>query len=62
MVYQVWRNSTHDCHFMLMLDYLGDDTPRDRAAELRVLGFSRRPLDNVQVTTDTGPWCDEACR
>ena len=47
---------------MLMLDYLGDDTPRDRAAELRVLGFSRRPLDNVQVTTDTGPWCDEARR
>ena len=61
-VYWVWRNSMHDCHFMLMLDYLGDDTPRDRAAELRVRGFSRRHLDNVQMTTDTGPWCDEACR
>lgn len=61
-VYWVWRNSMHDCQFMLMLDYLGDDTPRDRAAELRVLGFSRRHLDNVQMTTDTGPWCDEARR
>lgn len=40
--------------FMLMfvLD-LGDDPPRDRTAELRVLGFPRRHLGSVQMTTDT---------
>ena len=37
---------------MLMLD-LGDDPPRDRTAELRVLGFPRRHLGSVQMTTDT---------
>lgn len=32
---------------------LGDDPPRDRTAELRVLGFSSRHLGPVQMTTDT---------
>ncbi|KAN0139353.1 SAM-dependent RNA methyltransferase [Lactarius tabidus] len=32
---------------------LGDDPPRDRTAELRVLGFPRRHLGSVQMTTDT---------
>ena len=36
----------------LLLD-LGDDPPRDRTAELRVLGFPRRHLGSVQMTTDT---------
>ncbi|KAA1474640.1 DUF431-domain-containing protein [Dentipellis sp. KUC8613] len=32
---------------------LGDDPPRDRTAELRVLGFPARRLGPVQMTTDT---------
>jgi ribosome biogenesis SPOUT family RNA methylase Rps3 len=32
---------------------LGDDPPRDRTAELRVLGFPSRHLGPVQMTTDT---------
>ncbi|RDB17200.1 Protein arginine N-methyltransferase SFM1 [Hypsizygus marmoreus] len=32
---------------------LGDDPPRDRTAELRVLGFPTRHLGPVQMTTDT---------
>ncbi|KIO33196.1 hypothetical protein M407DRAFT_241179 [Tulasnella calospora MUT 4182] len=32
---------------------LGDDPPRDRTSELRVLGFPSRHLDSVQMTTDT---------
>ncbi|KZS96927.1 DUF431-domain-containing protein [Sistotremastrum niveocremeum HHB9708] len=32
---------------------LGDDPPRDRTAELRVLGFPSRRLGPVQMTTDT---------
>ncbi|KIY71294.1 DUF431-domain-containing protein [Cylindrobasidium torrendii FP15055 ss-10] len=32
---------------------LGDDPPRDRTAELRVLGFPGRRLGPVQMTTDT---------
>ncbi|KII91571.1 hypothetical protein PLICRDRAFT_173401 [Plicaturopsis crispa FD-325 SS-3] len=32
---------------------LGDDPPRDRTAELRVLGFPTRHLGSVQMTTDT---------
>jgi len=32
---------------------LGDDPPRDRTAELRVLGFHSRHLGPVQMTTDT---------
>ncbi|KAF9456733.1 SAM-dependent RNA methyltransferase [Collybia nuda] len=32
---------------------LGDDPPRDRTAELRVLGFQTRHLGPVQMTTDT---------
>ncbi|EGO01286.1 hypothetical protein SERLA73DRAFT_87818 [Serpula lacrymans var. lacrymans S7.3] len=32
---------------------LGDDPPRDRTSELRVLGFPTRHLGPVQMTTDT---------
>ncbi|KIP07089.1 hypothetical protein PHLGIDRAFT_432751 [Phlebiopsis gigantea 11061_1 CR5-6] len=32
---------------------LGDDPPRDRTGELRVLGFPTRHLGPVQMTTDT---------
>jgi len=32
---------------------LGDDPPRDRTADLRVLGFPTRHLGPVQMTTDT---------
>ncbi|KDQ56566.1 hypothetical protein JAAARDRAFT_70310 [Jaapia argillacea MUCL 33604] len=32
---------------------LGDDPPRDRTSELRVLGFPTRRLGPVQMTTDT---------
>ncbi|KAF8257300.1 DUF431-domain-containing protein [Lactarius quietus] len=32
---------------------LGDDPPRDRTAELRMLGFPTRHLGSVQMTTDT---------
>ncbi|KAG8851660.1 hypothetical protein FRB96_009156 [Tulasnella sp. 330] len=32
---------------------LGDDPPRDRTSELRVLGFPTRHLGTVQMTTDT---------
>jgi ribosome biogenesis SPOUT family RNA methylase Rps3 len=32
---------------------LGDDPPRDRTSELRVLGFPGRRLGPVQMTTDT---------
>ncbi|KAF9031361.1 DUF431-domain-containing protein [Hymenopellis radicata] len=32
---------------------LGDDPPRDRTAELRVLGFPGRRLGPIQMTTDT---------
>ncbi|GLB39602.1 putative predicted SAM-dependent RNA methyltransferase [Lyophyllum shimeji] len=32
---------------------LGDDPPRDRTAELRVMGFPTRHLGPVQMTTDT---------
>ena len=31
----------------------GDDPPRDRTSELRVLGFPGRHLGPVQMTTDT---------
>lgn len=42
----------------LCLDHIdntsqGDDPPRDRTAELRVLGFPARHLGPVQMTTDT---------
>ncbi|KAF8893083.1 SAM-dependent RNA methyltransferase [Infundibulicybe gibba] len=33
--------------------YSGDDPPRDRTAELRVIGFPARNLGPVQMTTDT---------
>lgn len=32
---------------------LGDDPPRDRTKELRVMGFATRHLGPVQMTTDT---------
>lgn len=35
------------------LQSLGDDPPRDRTSELRVLGFPGRHLGSVQMTTDT---------
>ena len=34
-------------------ELLGDDPPRDRTSELRVLGFPGRHLGPVQMTTDT---------
>ena len=37
-----------------MIDvFAGDDPPRDRTSELRVLGFPNRHLGPVQMTTDT---------
>ena len=33
--------------------FVGDDPPRDRTGELRVLGFPGRHLGPVQMTTDT---------
>ena len=33
--------------------FTGDDPPRDRTSELRVLGFPSRHLGPVQMTTDT---------
>lgn len=32
---------------------IGDDPPRDRTSELRMLGFPTRHLGPVQMTTDT---------
>ncbi|KIJ94080.1 hypothetical protein K443DRAFT_684030 [Laccaria amethystina LaAM-08-1] len=32
---------------------LGDDPPRDRTGELRILGFPARHLGSIQMTTDT---------
>ncbi|KAI0690308.1 SAM-dependent RNA methyltransferase [Cytidiella melzeri] len=44
-----------DCRFSWFLfgGILGDDPPRDRTSELRVLGFPTRHLGPVQMTTDT---------
>ena len=36
-----------------MFTYVGDDPPRDRTSELRILGFPTRHLGPVQMTTDT---------
>lgn len=36
-----------------MQGILGDDPPRDRTGELRILGFPNRHLGPVQMTTDT---------
>jgi ribosome biogenesis SPOUT family RNA methylase Rps3 len=33
--------------------FVGDDPPRDRTSELRVLGFPTRHLGPIQMTTDT---------
>ena len=33
--------------------FVGDDPPRDRTSELRILGFPTRHLGPVQMTTDT---------
>ena len=38
------------CSFFL---FVGDDPPRDRTSELRMLGFPTRHLGPVQMTTDT---------
>ncbi|KAF8920831.1 SAM-dependent RNA methyltransferase [Mucidula mucida] len=37
----------------MAMGILGDDPPRDRTAELRVLGFPGRRLGPIQMTTDT---------
>ena len=39
--------------FNLNDEGIGDDPPRDRTSELRVLGFPTRHLGSVQMTTDT---------
>jgi len=39
-------------HWFVAL-FVGDDPPRDRTSELRVLGFPSRHLGPVQMTTDT---------
>ncbi|KAL9709204.1 hypothetical protein Ac2012v2_007559 [Leucoagaricus gongylophorus] len=44
-------NGTFD--WFLFGGILGDDPPRDRTSELRVLGFPSRHLGPVQMTTDT---------
>ena len=38
---------------LIVQGILGDDPPRDRTGELRVLGFPNRHLGPVQMTTDT---------
>ncbi|KZT26060.1 DUF431-domain-containing protein [Neolentinus lepideus HHB14362 ss-1] len=43
--------SEFDC--FLFGGILGDDPPRDRTSELRILGFPSRHLGPVQMTTDT---------
>ncbi|KAF9001204.1 SAM-dependent RNA methyltransferase [Cyathus striatus] len=40
-------------HWFLFGGILGDDPPRDRTSELRVLGFPTRHLGPIQMTTDT---------
>jgi len=39
--------------WLLFGGILGDDPPRDRTSELRVLGFPSRHLGSIQMTTDT---------
>ncbi|KAJ3243329.1 hypothetical protein HDU77_010453 [Chytriomyces hyalinus] len=39
--------------YLLFGGILGDDPPRDRTKELRVLGFEGRHLGPIQMTTDT---------
>ncbi|KAF8337038.1 DUF431-domain-containing protein [Cantharellus anzutake] len=39
--------------YFLFGGILGDDPPRDRTSELRVLGFPSRHLGSLQMTTDT---------
>lgn len=39
--------------FVIRFLFAGDDPPRDRTSELRVLGFPNRHLGPVQMTTDT---------
>ena len=38
---------------LLIISNTGDDPPRDRTGELRVMGFPTRRLGPVQMTTDT---------
>jgi Predicted SAM-dependent RNA methyltransferase len=38
---------------LIRMIHEGDDPPRDRTSELRVLGFPTRHLGPVQMTTDT---------
>ncbi|KAG6829719.1 hypothetical protein H0H87_010425 [Tephrocybe sp. NHM501043] len=50
------REPFDNCGFptdAILQGILGDDPPRDRTAELRVLGFPTRHLGPVQMTTDT---------
>ncbi|RHZ70353.1 hypothetical protein Glove_272g39 [Diversispora epigaea] len=39
--------------YFLFGGILGDDPPRDRTSELRILNFQTRNLGNLQMTTDT---------
>lgn len=42
-----------DIYMPMYLICTGDDPPRDRTAELRVMGFPARHLGPTQMTTDT---------
>ncbi|KAI9208456.1 SAM-dependent RNA methyltransferase [Polychytrium aggregatum] len=46
-------SDAENCKFLLFGGILGDDPPRDRTKELRVMGFKGRHLGPVQMTTDT---------
>jgi ribosome biogenesis SPOUT family RNA methylase Rps3 len=48
-IYPFWNRLSD----RLVQGILGDDPPRDRTSELRVLGFPNRHLGPVQMTTDT---------
>lgn len=47
------NDKLHYGHGDLVLHTTGDDPPRDRTSELRVLGFPSRHLGPIQMTTDT---------
>ena len=47
------NDHVHCKHRIWVLHLTGDDPPRDRTSELRVLGFPSRHLGPIQMTTDT---------
>ena len=47
------NDHVHCKHKTRVLHLTGDDPPRDRTSELRVLGFPSRHLGPIQITTDT---------